>query len=146
MRINVEIAPGELVDRITILEVKRDNIKDDSKLYHVNNELATLNASATKIREHLEGNKQYKKLVGELKTINQMIWDVLQKQRDLEAANNLGSEFIETCLDVYHANDRRALLKKKINELFDTDIAEVKEYTEKRKDRQMQLPFGDNCE
>jgi hypothetical protein len=134
MRVQIEVAPGELIDRITILEVKRDSISDSEKLQHVKNELETLNASATKVREHLEGNKLYKKLeslaycTGELKVVNKMIWDVLQKQRDLENDKDLGEEFIEVSLQVYHANDRRAALKRKINELLDTDIAEVKEY------------------
>jgi len=134
MRIQIEIAPGELIDRMTILQVKKERIDDPEKLRHVENELDTLSASLMRMRAWMEGNRITDKLslldqhTQEIKTANEKIWDVLQRQRDLENAGDLGEEFIKVSLEVYHVNDRRALAKRKINELLDTDIAEVKEY------------------
>jgi hypothetical protein len=133
MRIQIEIAPGELIDRITILEIKLARIDDTSKLDHVKNELATLSKSADRMRESILANSPEKaklldKYAVEVKEANEQVWDVLQKQRELEQAKDFGNEFVETSLAVYHVNDKRAIGKKKINELLDTDIAEVKSY------------------
>lgn len=136
MRIQIEIAPGELIDRVTILEIKLAKVDDPSKLEHIRNEYATLTKSVDRMREAVVGNRQAHKLKDldkyavEIKEANEKVWDVLQRQRELERAGDFGEEFIQTSLAVYHVNDERAAGKRKINELLDTDIAEVKSYPE----------------
>lgn len=134
MRIQIDIAPGELVDRVTILEIKLARIDNPDKLKHVTAELKTLTASLDKMREWIAANSADKlpelhQHTVQIKEANAKIWDVLQKQRELEQDGSFGREFIEVSLDVYHTNDERADGKRKINELFNTDIAEVKHYT-----------------
>ena len=141
MRVQIEIAPGELVDRITILEIKLEMIDDPTKLQHIKNEHSILVESVERMRETLIINKQSHKLkdldryVIEIREANEKIWNVLQRQRELERAGHFGDEFIRVSLAVYHINDERAVGKRKINELLDTDIAEVKSYPEHRHDQ-----------
>ena len=133
MRIQIEIAPGELIDRITILSIKLARIEDPDKLHHIRNELTTLTQSAHRMRGGLTMNDQAHKLIDLDRftlEIKEKVWDVLQRQRELERLDDFGQEFIEVSLAVYHINDERAAGKRKINELLNTDIAEVKSYPE----------------
>jgi uncharacterized protein (DUF3084 family) len=136
MRIAIEVAPGELIDRITILEIKQERITDEAKLTHIRNELATLSESAHKMREWLEGNKQQDKmrqldkLALRLKETNEQIWDIEDRIRDLERDQDFSEDFIETARSVYYTNDQRAELKREISALFNSDIAEEKSYSE----------------
>jgi peptidoglycan hydrolase CwlO-like protein len=136
MRIAIEVAPGELIDRITILEIKQERITDEAKLTHIRNELATLSESAHKMREWLEGNKQQDKmrqldkLALRLKETNEQIWDIEDRIRDLERDQDFNEDFIETARSVYYTNDQRAELKREISALFNSDIAEEKSYSE----------------
>lgn len=129
MRVAIEIAPGELLDKITILEIKRQDLSDQNKLRHVKTELELLNRSLSTI-SHLNPEKiqELADHKEDLRNINQQIWDVLQRQRDLENAEDFGPDFVAVSLEVYHKNDERAEIKRKINQLLDTDIAEVKSY------------------
>lgn len=131
MRVIVEVAPGELYDKISILDIKMSRIRDQSKLSHVLNEHATLTKSAAELTAKLstEDHSLLQEHISCLLSVNNLIWDVLQRQRDLENAKDFGEEFIRVSLDVYHLNDKRAEFKKKINEIFRSDIAEVKSYT-----------------
>lgn len=135
MRIQIDIAPAELIDRITILEIKLASITDQEKISHVINDLNTLNKSAKAMREAVINNGQSDKLTildqytAEIKNANQEIWDVLQEQRDLEHSGDLGEKFVEASLKVYYVNDKRAHYKRLVNDLLGTDIAEVKFYT-----------------
>ena len=133
MRVTVEVAPGELYDKISILDIKMSRICDQNKLSHVVNEHTTLIRSAAELTAKLPQQSRLllQEHIASLLSINNTIWDVLQKQRDLEHAKDFGQEFISTSLDVYHLNDKRAEYKKKINEIFGSDIAEVKSYTER---------------
>jgi predicted nucleic acid-binding Zn-ribbon protein len=135
MRINIEVAPGELIDRITILEIKLANITDEDKLRSIHNELETLGESARRMRESLEGEYEdtlgrLDKLALRLKEINQQIWDIEDRIRDLERDQDFGEDFVETARSVYFTNDQRAELKKEISMLFGSDIAEAKSYSE----------------
>lgn len=133
MRVTVEVAPGELYDKISILDIKMSRICDQSKLSHVINEHTTLTRSAAELASKLPQQSRIllQEHIASLLSINNTIWDVLQKQRDLEYAKDFGREFVSASLDVYHLNDKRAEHKKKINEIFKSDIAEVKSYTER---------------
>lgn len=136
MRIAIEVAPGELVDRITILEIKQERITDEAKLTNIRNELATLAESAHRMRQWLEGNKQQEKmqqldkLALRLKETNEQIWDIEDRIRNLERDQDFSEDFIETARSVYYTNDQRAGLKREISTLFGSDIAEEKSYSE----------------
>lgn len=134
MRIKIDVSPGELLDKITILNIKTEKIHDEDKLKYIKNELSTLTESYDLLFKWIEGNKlrhilpQLNEYIKELHEANFLLWDILQRQRDLEKNKNFGEEFISLSLDVYHTNDKRALYKRKINELLKSDIAEVKFY------------------
>lgn len=136
MRIQVEIAPGELVDKLTILQIKLEKIDDKEKLCHIQAEWDTLNASADKLTDWLEGNKRHQEikqlgsLIPRLKSINQQIWDIEDDIRDCERRGQFGGKFVQLARSVYLTNDKRAELKKEINVLFNSDIMEEKSYTE----------------
>jgi hypothetical protein len=135
MRITIEVAPGELIDRITILEIKLERIKDKAKLINIQNEYMTLMGSMYQLRQWLQGNKQEKKrelekLSVRLRGVNEQIWDIEDEIRNLERDQNFGPNFIETARSVYYTNDQRAELKREISGLFDSDIAEEKSYSE----------------
>lgn len=136
MRITIEVAPGELIDRITILEIKLARITDEDKLTHIRNEFVTLTKSVNQMRKALEGNKQHDKvkqldtLALRLKEANEQIWDIEDKIRQFEFSQDFGEDFIETARSVYFTNDQRAELKKEVSMLFGSDIAEVKSYSE----------------
>lgn len=130
MRININVSPGELADKLTVLIVKLDNITDEDKLFHVRNEYATLIESYDNIHKsiNIEQSQTLEHCVKELTRINRELWDILQTQRDLENSHDLGHRFVQVSLKVYYINDERAAYKRKINEMLGTDIAEVKMY------------------
>lgn len=132
MRIQVEIAPGEFFDRITILEIKLKKITDEDKLVHIKNEWLILRTSANKLLETKQNEtpKQYDELITQLKKVNQQIWDIEDDIRDCERLQNFGDKFIQLARSVYLTNDKRAKLKKEISILFDSDIMEEKSYAE----------------
>lgn len=136
MRIIIEVAPGELIDRITILEIKLIRITDENKLSAIRNEFTTLTESVHQMRESLEGNKQQDKLQQldtlalRLREANEQIWDIEDKIRQFEFNQDFGEDFVETARSVYYTNDLRAGLKKEISMLFGSDIAEEKSYSE----------------
>ena len=136
MRIQVEMAPGELIDKFTILQIKLEKIDDKEKLHHIQAECHTLTTSADKLTEWLEGNRKHQEmkqlglLIPQLKEINQQIWDIEDDVRDCERQQHFGNKFVQLARSVYLTNDKRAKLKKEINILFDSDIMEEKSYTE----------------
>lgn len=136
MRIQIEVAPGELIDRVTILEIKLAKITDSDKLANIKNEFDTLTESVSRMREWIDGNRQHRvlkdldKLALKLRETNEQIWDIEDRIRDLERDQDFGEEFIEVARSVYYTNDKRAALKKEISMLFDSDIAEEKSYAE----------------
>ena len=125
--IMVEVGTGELIDKITILEIKSERIKEDDKLSNVRYELAVLG----KTRDHeVPGSDELDRLAGELKAINESLWEIEDDIRACEAEKDFGSKFIELARAVYHTNDRRALMKKQINALTGSTVVEEKSYTE----------------
>jgi Flp pilus assembly protein TadD len=121
----VEIAPGELLDKITILEIKRERITDPGKLRHVQVELGALQGVR---QETLAASPQLAALVGELKAANELFWQVEDDIRDCELRQDFGPRFIELARSVYRHNDRRAALKRQINELLGSRLIEEKSY------------------
>ncbi len=116
---------GELFDRITILTIKAERIKDPDRLRNVNHELGLLRSLETKYRS-LE--PEVLQLVSELQSINERLWGVEDAFRDCERRQSFGEEFIERARAVYRTNDQRAAVKKQMNLLFGSQIIDEKSY------------------
>ncbi len=123
--ITVEIAPGELIDKITILEIKLERIKDAAKLANVRHEWDVLTAARD---AHTEPTDALAALTAELKKINEMLWEIEDDIRDCERARDFGEKFIELARAVYRTNDERARVKREINELLGSALVEEKSY------------------
>lgn len=125
--VQVEVGAGELIDKITILQIKSDRITDEDKLVNIRHELDVL----TKTRDaQMQDSEELAKLSAELKTINEKIWDIEDDIRECESRKDFGEAFIELARGVYHTNDRRAAVKKQINLLTGSSIIEEKSYTD----------------
>jgi hypothetical protein len=125
--VRVEIAPGELIDKITILRIKTERIADAGKLRNVRVELETLEAARA---EALADSPELTRLTADLKAVNEALWEIEDEIRIHERDNDFGPRFIELARSVYHQNDRRAALKRKINELLGSRLIEEKAYVE----------------
>jgi hypothetical protein len=128
----MEIPPGEIIDRITILQIKMEQITDEQKLGHVYADLLQSLGVLDCLRCQVTELKwdQLSPLMNELRGLNQQIWDIENNIRRLEKIQDFGEEFIQTARSVYFTNDKRANIKKQINKLFDSDIQEEKSYEE----------------
>ncbi len=118
----IEVSNGEIVDKLTIIEIKLSQIKDEAKLANLRNEYEVLNDATAKI---IEKEHEYYQ---ELLKINKELWDIEDRIRELERAKDFGNEFIEVARSVYFTNDRRAEVKRKINELTGSALVEEKSY------------------
>ncbi len=125
--IRVEVAPGELIDKITILEIKSERIEDARKLTNVRVELDTLVAARD---EALPKSSALDELTRELRATNEKLWDIEDDIRDCERNQDFSQTFIELARAVYHSNDQRAALKREINQLFGSRLVEEKSYRE----------------
>jgi tetratricopeptide (TPR) repeat protein len=127
----IKVAPGELIDKITILEIKRDKIPDDAKLRHVQTELQALQA----VRERdIQPSSTITRLTAQLKRVNQRLWQVEDEIRLCEQAKDFGPRFIQLARSVYRLNDLRATLKSRISDTLGSTIIEVKHYPTWRRD------------
>jgi len=123
--ITIEVSPGELIDKITILEIKAERIADAAQLANIRYELELLRAvRATR----LAGSEALERLEGALKSVNETLWQVEDDIRDCEAAGDFGARFVELARAVYRTNDRRAALKHEIGALFGARLVEEKSY------------------
>ena len=124
-KILAEISVGELLDKLTILEIKLEKINDKGSLKIIEKEYQALkNTDLSEIDK-----KQYKSLFDELKSINRKLWDIENEKRLCEKNSDFGEKFIKVSRDVHFMNDNRAKVKSKINKIFGSSIEEVKEYT-----------------
>jgi len=123
----VETAPGELVDKITILRIKAQRITDPRKLRNVNAELAVL---SERQRISIPGSERLAELTAELQRINETLWDTEDEIRRCEARQEFGARFVELARSVYRANDCRAAVKRAINDLVGSRFVEEKQYVE----------------
>lgn len=123
----VEVAPGELIDKITILEIKLKNIEDEAKLANVRREYEVLMET---YRANIEETDALRALIDELRDANAKLWEIEDDIRDLERAKDFGDAFIALARSVYRSNDRRAAMKREINELLNSTILEEKSYAE----------------
>jgi predicted nucleic acid-binding Zn-ribbon protein len=123
--VSVEISPSELIDKITILEIKLDRIKDAEKLVNVKHEFETLTAARD---DALEQTPELDRLSAELKKANESLWEIEDDIRDCERAKDFGSMFVKLARAVYVNNDKRSQLKREINELLGSSLIEEKSY------------------
>jgi Family of unknown function (DUF6165) len=123
---SVRISWGELLDRVTILEIKGSRLRSAGAAANVARELAMLQASAA---EAYRNNPDLAPLKKELTAVNELLWDVEDKIRAKEAAKQFDPEFIELARAVYINNDKRAELKRQINRLMNSELIEEKQYT-----------------
>lgn len=125
MNVKIKVSIGELVDKITILQIKKEMIVDDSKLKKVENELNHLQSTLTTISQK---NDKLDQLMNQLKEINTKLWKIEDDIRLLEKEERFDNEFIELARAVYITNDKRFEIKNAINFEFSSEIAEVKSY------------------
>ena len=118
----IEVSNGEIVDKLTIIEIKLKHIKDADKLKNLQKEYEVLNEAVGKIisKDH--------ELYQQLLNINQELWDIEDRIRDLERDKDFGDDFIKTARAVYFTNDKRSDVKRKINELTGSALVEEKSY------------------
>ena len=123
----VDVAPGEVIDKITILQIKSERITDLSKVQNVRAELSLLEAACGRF---LMRSPELEALTAELKAVNERLWDIEDDIRDCERQQDFGVRFIELARAVYHNNDQRAALKRRVNELLGSTILEEKSYAD----------------
>ena len=126
MIINTPISLGELVDKISILMIKKKNISDSIKLQHVNKELEFLQKTLKKYISEDKINEFLLKLVN----INSKLWDIEDDIRECERKKLFDQTFIDLARSVYFTNDERAKVKNDINKTFGSEFVEVKSYEE----------------
>ena len=127
MKILSEISAGELLDKITILEIKIDKIKNEDDKKEVLKEYKSLKKTQD---ENIQFNEEIKKLYNELKQTNSKLWEIEDKLRIFEKEKKFDKDFIELARGVYFNNDDRSKIKLKINKLLKSNIREIKQYVE----------------
>ena len=120
-----EISAGELIDKITILEIKKIKISNKEKLNDIEKELSSLNGT---MKKSIPDQNLIKDLIIKLKEINLKLWDIEDGKRAAEKEKNFGVKFIELARNVYKFNDERAKIKLAINNTLGSNIKEVKSY------------------
>ena len=125
-KIIVEVSVGELLDKISILEIKQDKIKDLEKLNFINNEHSILK---NQLEKNVKSDEKLEKLFQDLKDINAKLWVIEDDKRDCEKNKDFGEKFIKLSRDVHFLNDDRAKIKLEMNNHTGSAIKEIKEYT-----------------
>ena len=125
-KILVEVSVGELLDKISILEIKKEKIKDDVKLNFINDEY---NILKEQVNKNLKSDEKLENLFQSLKVINSKLWVIEDNKRLCEKNSDFGEKFIKLSRDVHFLNDDRAKIKLEINDLTGSKIKEIKEYT-----------------
>ena len=124
-KILAEISAGELIDKITILEIKKEKISNKEKLVEVDKELISLNET---LRKSINDESKILSFKNDLKNINLKLWDIEDGKRLAEKNNHFDEKFIELARSVYKFNDERAKIKLAINNALGSNIKEVKSY------------------
>ena len=125
-KILVEVSAGELLDKISILEIKQDKIKGLDKLKFINEEHSILN---DQLRKNVKSDEKLNSLFSSLKSINSKLWVIEDEKRQCEKDKNFTDQFIKLSRDVHFLNDDRAKIKLEINNYTGSKIKEIKEYT-----------------
>ena len=124
-KILTEISAGELLDKMTILEIKLDKIRDKENLLEISKEYESLKETK---KSNIKLTKDLENLIAQLKEINLKLWDFEDKTRICEKNKDFGQTFINLSRSVYLNNDKRANIKSKINKMLGSNIKEVKQY------------------
>ena len=125
-KILVEVSVGELLDKISILEIKKEKIKDSGKLNFINDEY---NVLKEQLNKNMKLDDKLEKLFKSLKEINAKLWLIEDNKRLCEKNSDFGEKFVKLSRDVHFLNDDRAKIKLEINNLTGSKIKEIKEYT-----------------
>ena len=123
--VETPISVGELIDKITILEIKLEKITDEAKLAHIRKEHGLLTARRD---EAVERSDALDALTRDIEGVNRALWDVEDELRDMERADDFGALFVEKARAVYKTNDERARIKTRINDLTGSALSEQKSY------------------
>ena len=124
-QILAEISAGELLDKITILEIKKEKINDIQKLKDIEKELSSLTTTS---EDQIPDKSKIEGLIQSLKKINLKLWDIEENKRKAYKNKKFDEAFIKLSRDVYKSNDERAKIKLKINEILGSNIKEVKSH------------------
>ena len=124
-KILAEISAGELIDKITILEIKKEKITNNEKLTEISKELTSLSIT---LKKFIPDQSKISSLKDNLKNINLKLWDIEDGKRLAEKNNKFDEKFIELARNVYKLNDKRAAIKLSINNMLGSNIKEVKSY------------------
>ena len=125
-KILVEVSVGELLDKISILEIKKEKIKDPEKLKFINDEYEVLKSQ---LNQNVKSDEKLNDLFNSLKDINSKLWVIEDDKRLCEKNSDFGEKFIKLSRDVHFLNDDRAKIKLEINNHTGSKIKEIKEYT-----------------
>jgi len=125
-KIIVEVSIGELLDKISILEIKQEKIKNPEKLKFINNEYSILK---DQLKKNVKSDDKLNNLYQSLKQINAKLWIIEDDKRQCEKEKNFSEKFIKLSRDVHFLNDDRAKIKLEINNYTGSAIKEIKEYT-----------------
>ena len=125
-KILVEVSVGELFDKISILEIKKERIKDSDKLIFINSEYEVLKSE---LEKNIKIDGKLEKFFVTLKNVNSKLWIIEDEKRKCEKDSNFGEDFIRLSRDVHFLNDTRAKIKLDINNHTGSKIKEIKEYT-----------------
>lgn len=125
MSVSIEVSCGELIDKITILEIKSVRIMEQAKLHNIQKELEHLSEV---LNVHVDLDCEALELIAELRKVNNELWDVEDQLRDYERKQLFDSEFITLARSVYKLNDQRSAIKKTINIKLKSDMIEEKSY------------------
>ncbi len=124
-KILTEISAGELLDKISILEIKLENIKDKEKLVEINKEYKSLEKTK---KSNIEITENLQNLINQLREINLKLWNIEEEKRICEKNSDFSENFIQLARNVYINNDKRAKIKSDINKMLRSNIKEVKSY------------------
>jgi hypothetical protein len=125
VHITVEVAPGELLDKLSILSIKRERIVDREKRENVEAEFGLLYETW---EQAVPPNERLNTLYAALRQVNEDLWEIEDAIRECERRRDFGKDFVRLARAVYHRNDRRAYLKRQVNELLGSRIVEEKSY------------------
>ena len=125
-KILIEVSVGELLDKISILEIKKDRIKDSNKLKFINEEFEVLKSE---LEKNIKIDEKLAKYFTALKNVNSKLWIIEDEKRKCENDSDFGENFIRLSRDVHFLNDKRAQIKLDINNHTGSKIKEIKEYT-----------------
>ena len=126
-KILVEVSVGELLDKISILEIKKEKIKDSTKLKFIDDEYDVLKEQ---LKNNVKNDEKLNKLFLSLKEINSKLWVIEDDKRMCEKNSDFSEKFVELSRNIHFLNDKRAKIKLEINQLTGSKIREVKEYTD----------------